>query len=455
MRIVRLAAENFKRLRAVEIAPDGNMIEIRGKNGAGKSSILDAIWCAVGGGDVLPKKPIRRGCETARIELDLGELIVTRRFTPNGSSVVVEAASGARFRAPQHMLDELIGAIAFDPLEFTRMEPAKQLNSLRRLVKLEVDIDALDGQNARDYERRTEVNRDVKRLRGQASGIQYPADLPSAPPDAEAITARLRNAGEINAGIEAEKGRRQNRFDEVADKDVERLRVLETAAERRAQAARLLKEADHWEGAAATLAQEIERGRAELAGFLENPVAELIDTAALVDALAAARSINSQLEEKARRETLEAEAAALEERAAQLTASMAGRAAAKTTAIADAVMPVEGLGFGDGEVLFNDLPLDQASQAEKIRVSVAIAMAANPKLKVLCIRDGSLLDRDSWQLLSELVASNDYQCWVEVTDDDADHKGKTGIIIEDGAVHQHRPEPEAASQPALALEGVS
>jgi hypothetical protein len=448
VKIVKLQAENFKRLRAVEIRAGRNLVEIRGKNAQGKSSVLDAIMCALGGGDVLPQTPIRRGAETARIQLDLGELVVTRRFTAGGSSVIIEAASGARFPSPQRMLDDLIGAIAFDPLEFTRMRPGDQLDALRRLVKIEVDTDALDGLNARDYEKRTDVNREVKRLRGQASGIQYPADLPPALVDAEAITARLRNAGEINAGIEAEKSRRQQRLAEVADNDIERLRILETAAERRARAAALLKEAEQWEVSAANLAEEIERNRVELADFLENPVPELIDTAALVEALEAARTVNSQLAEKARRETLEAEAAALEQQAAQLTASMEGRTAAKVRAIAEAVMPVEGLGFGDGEVLFNGIPLDQASQAEKIRVSVAIAMSANPKLRVLCVRDGSLLDRESWRALEDAVTSNDFQAWIEVTDDDA----KTGIVIEDGTVRSAPANPDA--QPALALEGV-
>src|SRR5262249_43349271 len=152
----------------------------------GKSSVLDAIWCAVGGGGAMPARPIRRGAETARIELDLGEIIVTRRFTPSGSSVIVEAASGARYRAPQHMLDELIGAISFDPLAFARMDPRKRLEELRPLVKIDADIDALDGLNARDYERRTEINRDARRLRGQASGILYPADLPARPIDVAA-----------------------------------------------------------------------------------------------------------------------------------------------------------------------------------------------------------------------------------------------------------------------------
>lgn len=42
MKIISLIAENVKRLVAVEIKPDGNMVVISGKNGAGKTSAADA-----------------------------------------------------------------------------------------------------------------------------------------------------------------------------------------------------------------------------------------------------------------------------------------------------------------------------------------------------------------------------------------------------------------------------
>jgi hypothetical protein len=384
------------------------------------------IECLFGGGEVLPKRPIRRGAEVGRVQCETGEIVVTRKFTAGGSNLTLEAASGARFRSPQHMLDELYAALAFDPVEFGRMKPAKRREILRSLTKIEVDIDALDGANARDYEKRTEINREIKRLRGQATGIQYPGDLPAQAPNIEAITARLREAGATNAGIEREAARRDavkvhiRAQRERADEEDRHAEALRRQAE---DAARRAKEF-------AVSAVEAERDLSAL-GLL----ADLVDTAAVVAELESARQVSDHIIAKLRRETMEAEAVALEERVTALTDAMAARTAQKTEAIAKAVMPVKGMGYlDDDDVTLNGVPFDQASQAEKIRAGVELAMAANPKLRVVLVRDGSLLDKASWQLLEELADEYDFQAWVEVTDDDA----KTG--------HHHRRRCSAASE---------
>ena len=70
------------------------------------------------------------------------------------------------------MLDKLLGAITFDPLEFARMKPKDQYETLRQLVKLHVDIDTLERQNTADYERRTDANRRAKELAAQIKDLE-------------------------------------------------------------------------------------------------------------------------------------------------------------------------------------------------------------------------------------------------------------------------------------------
>ena len=60
MKINLLKAENIKRLVAVEIQANGEpVVVIRGRNGAGKSSVLDSIAFALGGKNLQPAEPIR------------------------------------------------------------------------------------------------------------------------------------------------------------------------------------------------------------------------------------------------------------------------------------------------------------------------------------------------------------------------------------------------------------
>ena len=80
MKILSFEAENIKRLVAAEITPDGNMVQITGRNAAGKSSVLDAIWWALAGTRSHQPEPIRRGEDKAHVQLDLGEFVVRREF---------------------------------------------------------------------------------------------------------------------------------------------------------------------------------------------------------------------------------------------------------------------------------------------------------------------------------------------------------------------------------------
>ncbi len=100
MKIIEFRAERFKRLSAVEITPEGNTVIISGKNGQGKSSVLDAIWLALGGGnatkDSATTVPIKEGEKDAVVRLDLGDMVVTRKWTASGSTLTVEGADGRK-----------------------------------------------------------------------------------------------------------------------------------------------------------------------------------------------------------------------------------------------------------------------------------------------------------------------------------------------------------------------
>ncbi len=182
MRILRLQSENIKRLHAVDITPTGNIVEVSGSNGQGKTSILDSIFWALSGSGAVQAEPIRRGAEKATIKLDMGELIVTRTFRRQEgekftTSLKVENAEGASFKSPQSMLDALLSGLTFDPLEFSRMKPKEQFDMLRAFVP-DVDFVNIDNLNRGDFERRTTANRRMEEARAAAGLIAIRDDLP-------------------------------------------------------------------------------------------------------------------------------------------------------------------------------------------------------------------------------------------------------------------------------------
>jgi hypothetical protein len=120
----------------------------------------------------------------------------------------------------------------------------------------------------------------------------------------------------------------------------------------------------------------------------------------------------------------------------------------KDEALATAKYPIEGLGFDTvkREVIYNELPFDQASHAEQMKTSMAIGMAINPKLRIMRIKDGSLLDDKTLAIVAAMAEEHDFQVWIECVST----TGKVGIYLEDGevkAVNEETPPAKPAKAP--------
>ena len=437
LHIVSLQAENVKRLVAIRIDPKGRpLVEITGKNGQGKTSVLDSIWWALGGLSNVQKSPIRKGQEKARIRLDLGELIVTRTFTKQEagdftSTIAVESAEGGRFPSPQRMLDGFLDSLAFDPLAFAHMKPKEQFDTLKGFVP-GIDFAAIDNANRGDFAKRTDVNRRAKEAATRAAAIAIPESTPTEKVDEAAIVAEIASVGEHNATIER---RREGR--EHAARDAAALR--NEAATARDKALDLRTQADAWDAEAVAHDSKA----AELEEKLKNaePLPAPKDAAEVTARLEAAKRTNAAVDQAAKRAELQAEAGKLEKEAEEITARMEAREKEKREAIAAAKLPVEGLGFGEESITLNGVPFDQASDAEQLRASLAIAMASNPRLKVIRVRDGSLLDEDGLRLVAEMAAERGFQVWCERVDS----SGKVGFVLDNGHVRATPDAPAAVA----------
>jgi len=406
MKIVRLTAENVKRLRAVEITPDGNIQVITGRNAQGKTSVLDAIWLALGGGSASKGtvKPIRDGEEKASVCLDLGDLVITRTWTGDRTALKVESADGAKFSSPQGILDSLVGRLSFDPLEFTRLSARDQVAALLDLVNLDIDLPAVAAQRQRTYDERTEIGRQGKALAGQVDGLGKREDAPDAEVSVSALLTQYREADEQHRAH-----RSTYNAAAILENDIEaanaQILTIKTLIESKTIALRAAEKS-------------------------LSKTTDLPDLDAIQGQIDGAEETNAAVRRNATRASLAADLDATRAKFTKATHDIEAIDKTKADALAGATFPVDGLGFDDDGVTYRGVPFSQASSAEQIRVSLAMAMSLNPKLRVIRILDGSLLDAENMALIAEMAKDKDYQVWIERVSDPSE----TAVVIEDGAV---------------------
>lgn len=417
-----LEVQNIKKIVDIKITPTSNVVQITGKNGSGKTSTLDSLWWVMDGESSIQTDPIRHGEQKAKIRLDLGEIIATRAFTRKGdtdftTSLKVEAADGSRFTNPQSMLNELLGNLTFDPLNFTRVKPKEQLEMLKTFAP-GVDFDAIDVANETDFDARTEINREHRSLVTQAEAIELPEIVPEEV-DLQVLNDQLRDAEVHNRTIDARKEAHETTA-QMIKRNTDQITAKAQAAQNlRHQAAALDEEIT-------TLKAEAEEMQAKLdtAGALP----EVIDTAIIYDKIYAAEAGNKLSELAIEKANLVMLANNRKSHSEELTKKIENRKAETEKAVKATKMPVDGMGFGDDCILFNGVPFNQASDAEQLQVSIMMAIAMNPRLKIIRVRDGSLLDDDAMELLNKIADEHDYSIWVERVD----NSGKIGFVIEDG-----------------------
>uniref|UniRef100_UPI001AEF15C7 hypothetical protein n=1 Tax=Mesorhizobium silamurunense TaxID=499528 RepID=UPI001AEF15C7 len=347
------------------------------------------------------------------------------------STLVIENEEGMRAPSPQKMLDAIVGELTFDPLEFTRKKPKEQFDTLKAFV---TGFDFEDSARRRKavFDERTAVGRRANDLEAQAKGIDVPEDTPADLVDEEALVSEMQAAGEHNAEIERRKAAREAVRQNIAG--------MEQANKDRAdRIIELQRQVDVLEQQQKDTFREIQVEQTRLLNA--EPLPEPIDPSTVRAKIEAARQTNALVAKKRQRASLEAQALEQQAKVKLLTTDIEAIDKKKADAIAAAKMPVEGIGFGDDVVLLNGHPLDQASGAQQLRASIALTMAANPRLRIMLVRDGALLGTAAMKIIAEMAKEHDFQVWIETVE-----SSRPGaIVIEDGRVRgADQPAAEAA-----------
>jgi hypothetical protein len=181
--------------------------------------------------------------------------------------------------------------------------------------------------------------------------------------------------------------------------------------------------------------QQLSQAVADAQQALEQaPQPVMLDAAAIVEELTHAQMVNREIEKRDRQNALKVEYEEKAAKARALTRAMETREEEKNRAVANAKMPIEGLTFtveaGREEILFNNVPISQLGEAQQIRISISIALARKPKLRIVRIPHGEALDDESMAALAEMAEEMDFYVWMAKVDS----SGQMGIYLEDGEI---------------------
>ena len=406
MKIVKLNIRNFMGVSAIQIVPDGAVVKITGKNGAGKSSVLDAIIAGFAGSRGAPAMPVRRGQKKAKVVIDAGEYTITRRFKDDGDTdLVVKSSNGFKAPSPQALLDKIVGQVAFDPLAFCNLPEKAQRELLLKLVGL--DLAAHDEKIDGLRQGRSLALANKKRATDDCARWPYVEGLPAEPPATTEIASRLMEAQAHNAAI--------------AQKQEAVRSVMSSIEQQEATKADLLarvKQINAW------LDEAQIRVQTEKAALLRMAP---IDVRAIQEELVNADDLRAKIGRNQRYLEAKAVADKIGDQVTDLYHKIEDAEAAKAGAIAAAQMPIAGLGIVDGAVTLDGIPIKQVNHAEEVKVSVAIGMALNPDLRVLLVNANGL-GPEVMDAIETAAKDGDYQIWEEVFDE----SGEVGFVIEDG-----------------------
>lgn len=429
MKIVKLTAENVKRLTAIEINPEGNVITIGGKNGAGKSSVLDSISYALGGQKLIPNEPIHTNKNEAKIEVELDDFIVTRKFTRTDegtkSSLTIRSKEGLQYSSPQAVLDKLLGKLSFDPLAFSNATPMLQREILSKLVDL--DTTEVDQKINITYAKRSETNKHLKMAESQFLSCPKHPDVGYEEVDFSTISKQMLEAEKIRVRVNEITKDVLYQSDILAEASARMRGLEETIKEHQ----RYIKSAEEAIRLNEIKKFEAENKRIELQKEQERIAKNLPNTEELTKKIGEIQEINKKVKQNQTSKNFEESYEALKKISAEQSLEIENLRQQKKDMISNVTYPIEGLAVADEGVTFRGIPLDQTSTAEKLRISVAIGLALNPTLKILLLRDGSSLDSTSLADIASQAEKADAQIWLERV---AETKDGISVMIEEGSV---------------------
>lgn len=426
LHISHLKISNILGIDELEFSPEG-FNEIRGKNGAGKTSVLEAIKAATGGGH--DATLLRKGADKGEVVLVLDDgSEIKRRVTESRSVTDVTDADGKKVGKPGDFMRTLVDTLSVNPVEFLSAPKKDRVKVLLEAMPINVDearleeiagipvmVDGTNGLAIIDavrkqvFEDRTGTNRAVKEKDSTINQLRLA--MPEVPGGVEG------SEDELRAQVEAATTAKDSELNRVRDKlDGIRATNQKTIDARRAK---LHEDIDALK---TTALAEVEALNAEFAeterkAGIQREKTIQKHTDAVTPLNQALESMRVNRSAHARREQALETVKQMEQELEELTAD----AAAQTKALDDIdayklellkSLPIPGVEVRDGEIYREGVVFDRLNTAQQVTIAVEIAKLRAGELGVCCVDRLECLDPEAFEEFRAQVLESGLQLFV-------------------------------------------
>lgn len=398
-----------KRIKAVKIEPTENgLTVIGGRNGQGKTSVLDSIAWALGGDRFRPSEPQREGSvlpPNLKITMDSG-IIVER--TGKNSTLKVTDPTGRK--GGQQLINEFISQLALDLPRFTTASNKEKANTLLRIIGVGDRLAQLEHDETELYNKRHMIGQIAdQKLKYAREMTEYP-DVPE----------QLISASELikqQQGIMAHNAENKRKRDRAAEIQHHYDAVNSKINGIQAELQRLMTEQQ-------SLMDDLR------IAHMETEHLEDLSTAELEEDIENVEKINIKIRANLEKEKAEEDAKAYQTQYSQLTNELEDVRQKKTDLLKSAQLPLPGLSVKDGELTYNGFKWDNMSGADQLKVSTAIVRKLNPSCGFVLLDKLEQMDLDTLAEFGKWLESEGLQAIAtRVSTGD-----ECSVLIEDGYV---------------------
>ena len=376
IKINEFEIENVKRVKAVAYEPtESGLTIIGGKNGQGKTSVLDSIAWALGGNKFAPSQPYRDGSTIPpHLHIKLSNGIIVERKGKNSDLRVIDPSGN---KAGQALLDTFIDHLALNLPKFMNANNKEKADTLLQIIGVGDKLYQLEDEEQRLYNERHYIGQIRDRKKKYAEEMQEFANVPEEPVSAAEL---IRQQQEILArNGENERIRRQRA-------QIESEYISAREALQRAQIA--FENAEQRYNISVKSADEL----------IDESTEELERNIRDIEAL------NMKIRANLDKSKAEDEAKHYADQYVELTGKITAVREQRIALLDNADLPLEGLSVEDRELTYRGYKWDNMSGSEQLKVATAIVRKLNPECGFVLMDKLEQMDTDTLE---------EFNCWLK------------------------------------------